>query len=140
MAWTGWRPSEEDAAKGLAFDPVVEALVPDPSEVGPFFVLQGWLGPGVADGVYRVYRHHDLSEYHEIAREDIRYAAPAGEATRVWVRRGAPMRHVVLRAEPAEVDYLSGPIAEHEAHRLVIEQGDLAAKPTRCPPCPSRSP
>lgn len=143
MAWNTWGPSDEDRAKGLSFDETVSALVPDPSEVGAFFVMQGWLGPGVAEGVYRVYQTHALDEYYEIAREHVHHAVPVGEATRVWVVRGAPMRHVILRAEPAEVDYLSGAIAEQEAKRVAAGppvEGLAGLGPTKCPTCPSVSP
>jgi hypothetical protein len=106
--------------------------------------MQGFLGPSPTPGVWRLYQNHALDEYFDIDERYIQACAPhPDEGVRLWILRGSPMDHVVKRATPAEVDYLSGPIADQAVRRA--EAGAPAealdpAKVTACPPCPSRSP
>ena len=147
MAWKKWEvwvPTAASTAKGLAFDPLVTTLVPDPTDVPELFVMQGLLGPSPTPNVWRLYRNHAMNEYYDIDEKYVHHCEPLpAEGVRVWVLRGSPMAHVVQQARPAEVDYLSGPIADQAARRAAVAapiDGPGGPEPTACPKCPSQSP
>ena len=129
MPWTAWGRSDEARGKGLYPDPVVRRISPDPTEIPDLFVIVGLVGQASRRNVWRVYLNYALTEFVEVAEQDIVYVRTTdGERSRVWVRSGADVRHVVQRAtraedaprggayvarRPAAADeayYLSGPI------------------------------
>jgi hypothetical protein len=130
LAWNPW-DSPEGQARGLNNDPLLDWIAEDPTEIPDYFVIIGLVGKAPEEKVWRIYLNYALSEYYEIAEEHIVYAQTTDdERTRVWVRSGSPMSHVLrrpTRAEriayvpgrgqrrttlPNESYYLSGPIAE----------------------------
>lgn len=126
-----WRTADAED-KGLGVDPLVQLLADDPDAVPDLYVVVGLVGRASRAGHWRVYLNYELTEHLEVAEADVVLAAPAGEdQTRVWIERGATVRHVVqrpMRAErqvvaarraggqrisgPSEEGYLAGPLAE----------------------------
>jgi hypothetical protein len=145
---SGRRPRRESASArrqriGLVPAPIVTALVKDPANVPQYFVLRGWVGAGSSAGVWRVYRTHTLDEYFELDEDDICWVNVIGdpEPDMIWVARGAKLRHVLLRAQSAELDFLTGTIADEAILEGRGDQGTVVVpQPTACPPCPTRSP
>lgn len=145
MAWKKWEQWDmaAGAKKGLVPGPLVLRLAADPGNVPEYFVMQGLLGPAAQPDTWRLYRTHALDDYYEIEEQYIVWADAIAEGHRVWILRGSPMLHVEKRARPAEVDYLSGPMAEQVARRETAAapiETVGGPEPTACPPCPSRSP
>jgi hypothetical protein len=83
----------------LVPDPLVEVLVPDPSQPPPPTVtLAGLLGRSPREGSWRLYFSSILERYAEFKEEDVLHSVKipreqspfAGiEATRVWIRHEA---------------------------------------------------
>jgi hypothetical protein len=84
-------------SSGVAEDPLVASLVPDPSQGPPnTSVLAGYLGRGTEEGVLRLYLTPDLNEYVEISEDDIlhRVSLPNDRGTQIWVRNDLDVRYV----------------------------------------------
>jgi hypothetical protein len=138
MPWTPWPVTTTQSNKGLvpaeAFPPVI---APDPSDVPDCFVMEGWIGQAVRTNVFRIYVNPAMSEYFEVADADIIYAevvTTVANRKRVWVKRGADMRHVVQRLQRAEVTYLAGDVAE-QTQWPEHPKGEWGPEPTKCAGC-----
>ena len=89
----------DDPKVALVPDPLVESLMPDPSQPPPPTVaLAGLLGRSAKEGHWRLYFSSALKRYAEFKEEDVlgsvkipKERSPfAGlEATRVWLKREA---------------------------------------------------
>src|SRR6516162_2510772 len=82
--------------------PLVEALVPDPSQGPPnATVLRGFLGKSTHDGVWRLYLTSALDEYIEIPEADILHSRqlPDDQGTVVWVPKGLQLQHIRTQAQ-----------------------------------------
>jgi hypothetical protein len=113
----------------LVADPVVERLVPDPSQPPtPTVSLLGLLGRSTKEGYWRLYFSTELNRYAEFKEEDVLHSLKVPraqppflgmEATRVWIRADA------------EIEY-----TRHESRRVQAKvlQGDLAARSPINPP------
>lgn len=138
------------ADKGLEDDPLLEFLG-DFADTTDFFVVVGLVRkvPGAAR--WRIYLDFALSEYYEVAEEDVVYATTtADDSTRVWIESGVPVRHVVQRPTRAERiwsspgraarraaygdgQYISGSIAEWgDGFGAPDEDGDPQGTGCRC--------
>jgi hypothetical protein len=118
-----------DEPDPLVADPVVERLVPDPSQPpAPTVSLLGLLGRSTKEGYWRLYFSTELNRYAEFKEEDVLHSVKVPralppflgmEATRVW-----------LRAD-AEIEY-----TRHESRRVQAKvlQGGLAARGPILPP------
>lgn len=138
MPWEEWEVTPEQEGRGLTPDDFVALIAPDPSEVPDSFVLEGWIGQAVRPNVFRIYVNPAMSEYFEVAAADVRLVQEITNVTntkRVWVRRGADMRHVVQRLQRAEVAYLAGDVAQ-QAEWPVHPKGEWGPEPTKCSQCP----
>lgn len=101
-------------SEGLQQHPLVDALVPDPSQVAPNARrIVGYLGRSSSTGVWRLYLSQNLDRYVEIPEADILHTQqlPGTQGTAVWVRRGIRFQYVQVQVSQVEADYLSGPIA-----------------------------
>jgi hypothetical protein len=98
-------------------DPLIEKLVPDPSEPPRVSILTGWLGRSQRKGYWRLYVTSSLDEYLEFREEDVRHyqslrtdESPLG-GTVVWVREGAEILRTTSTGAATEREFLRGEIA-----------------------------
>jgi hypothetical protein len=100
----------------LVPDPLVEKLVPDPSQPPPPTVaLVGLLGRSRREGHWRLYFSTELNRYAEFKEEDVlrsvkipREQRPfAGlEATRVWLKREAEVEYTRTESRRVRAEVL----------------------------------
>ena len=99
-------------------DPLVRDLVGDPSEVPDTVVMAGFLGESSEDGRLRLYLSPQLTEFVEIAKEDLlrREPLPEGQSplggSLVWIRRSADVRLTRTRSRQVQAEFLQGNIVE----------------------------
>jgi hypothetical protein len=97
-------PNGIDDPKGaLIPDPLVESLVPDPSQPSPPTVaLAGLLGRSAREDHWRLYFSSALKRYAEFKEEDVlgsvkipkeQHPFAGLEATRVWLKREAEVEY-----------------------------------------------
>jgi hypothetical protein len=94
--------------------PLVQALVPDPSQPAPdATVLRGFLGKGTDSGAWRLYLTPTLDEYVEIPESDILHVEdlPDDRGSLVWVPKSLDLQHVQTQARKVQAEMLSGPLA-----------------------------
>jgi hypothetical protein len=98
----------------LGEDPLVAALVPDPSEGPPdSTVLHGYVGKSTTAGDWRLYLDHALTSYVEVAEGDIlhhRQAADDG-GTLIWVPKALELKVTRVSSTTIQAEFLSGAIA-----------------------------
>jgi hypothetical protein len=104
----------------LVPDPLVEKLVPDPSQPPPPAVaLTGLLGRSARESHWRLYFTSALERYAEFKEEDVlgsvkipREQSPfAGlEATRVWLKREAEVDYTRTESRRVQAEVLQGGI------------------------------
>jgi hypothetical protein len=128
--------------EGLEPDPIVEKLVPDPSEPAiPAIVLTGLLGRSARDGYWRLYFTAELDEYTEFREEDVIHHEPMGqehppfvglESTKLWVKRDAEVMNTRI-GSPSQVQatFLAGDIATGSTAGTTA--GPLGAEPAGVP-------
>jgi hypothetical protein len=104
----------KDSYRNFDEDPIVEALVPDPSRVPMLQLVRGFQARAVDDELLRIYLVADLSRYVEVARKHVRLVRPipGGEGSNIWVDHEAPMVQTDRRATRAGAEYLCGPVTE----------------------------
>jgi hypothetical protein len=100
----------------LVPDPLVESLVPDPSQLSPPTVtLAGLLGRSAKEGHWRLYFSSALKRYAEFEGEDVlgsvkipKEQSPfAGlEATRVWLKREAEVEYTRTESRRVRAEVL----------------------------------
>lgn len=103
---------EQPRSEGLEPDPLVEALLPDPSAGPPnVIVLQGRLGRSTTEGVWRLYTSETLDVYVELPESEIRYTRrlPGDAGVIVWVSASDEVR-VVNTTRRVQADFLGGAI------------------------------
>ena len=94
--------------------PLVDALLPDPSQTPPNSTrIVGYLGRSTASGIWRLYLSPNLDRYVEIPEADILHTQefPGNEGTAVWVRSDLRLQYVAVQSSQVQADYLSGPVA-----------------------------
>lgn len=129
-------PSNEEEPlgyEGLKPDPIVEKLVPDPSEPAlPAIVLTGLLGRSARDGYWRLYFTAELSEYTEVREEDVLHHESMGkehppfvglESTKLWIKRDAEVMNTRL-GSPSQVQ--ASFLASDIGPDLTVEAGTAA--------------
>ena len=98
----------------LGEDPLVAALVPDPSEGPPdTTVLHGYVGKSTTADSWRLYLDHALTSYVEVAEGDIlhhRQAADDG-GTLIWVPKSLELKVTRVSSTTIQAEFLSGAIA-----------------------------
>ncbi len=100
-------------ARKLEEDQLVQRLVPDPSQGPPnATVLRGYLGRGTDKGGWRLYLTDALDEHVELSEADILHTQklPDDHGTLVWVPKTCTLRHVCVRSEEVQADFLCGHI------------------------------
>lgn len=109
----------------LQEDPLVEALVPDPSQGPPnAAVLQGYLGKGTTERVWRLYLTPDLAAYVELPEDEILHSEKQpDDGTFVWVRKELRLTVHRLQAAQVQADFLSGPVADARLDPAVTAAG-----------------
>src|SRR3712207_227781 len=110
----------DEPTKALVPDPLVESLVPDPSQPPPPTVtLAGLLGRSAKEGYWRLYFSSALEHYAEFKGEDVlgsvkipKEQSPfAGlEATRVWLKREAEVEYTRTESWRVRAEVLEGGI------------------------------
>ena len=114
----------------LEEDPLVEALVPDPGQGPPdAAVLQGYLGKGTTEDVWRLYLTPQLDQYVELPEAEILYSQKQpDDGTLVWVRKDLSLS--VQRPQPAQVqaEFLGGNIAGARLQQAAPAGGAGAAR------------
>jgi hypothetical protein len=106
--------------EGLEPDPIVEQLVPDPSESAvPAIALEGLLGRSPKDGYRRLYFTIEFKEYAEFREEDVLHREPMEkehppfvglESTRLWVKPNAQVTHTRTESRQVQASFLTGDI------------------------------
>jgi hypothetical protein len=94
-------------------DPLVEALIPDPSEGPPnAVVLHGRLGRSTAEGQWRLYTSDALDEYVELPEAEILHTRdlPDDRGTLVWVPATLELNYVRSQRRGVQAEFLGGPI------------------------------
>ena len=91
--------------------PLVENLVPDPTQPAPpMKAFEGLLGKSGREGYWRLYLSRELNDYIEVKEEDVLNGVSIPqelsllrvEATRVWLRRGAEIAYTHTQSGRAE--------------------------------------
>jgi len=97
----------------LKQDPLVDKLLPDPSQASPEVVaMVGFLGKSTRQGFWRVYFTAELNDYAEVAEADLIHtqAKPSTESpmggTVVWIRRQAQVQRI--RTQSAQALSIAG--------------------------------
>jgi len=106
---------EGRGAKGpLKEDPLVAALVPDPSAGPPdSTVLHGYVGRSTRANCWRLYLDAALASYVEVSEDDIlhhRQIADDG-GTLVWVPKSLELKVTRVSSTTIQAEFLSGAIA-----------------------------
>ncbi|HVF13226.1 MAG TPA: hypothetical protein VM942_01435 [Acidimicrobiales bacterium] len=95
--------------------PLVEALVPDPSEPpDPSVAIVGLRGRSAAAGTLRLYVTATLDVYVEVPEGEVIHTRelPDDGGTQVWVRTSARVKHVRVESQQVQAEFLGGSIAE----------------------------
>lgn len=129
-------------------DPVVDALVPDPSQGAPgTTVLHGYLGKSPTEGVWRLYLDPALTEYVEVPEADIQHSEtlPDASGTSIWVLSTTPLKHVRTETQDVQAEFLGGAItdellATRPAGPVGVPGGQIPAPVSLAGPCISRVP
>jgi len=126
-------------AKTIKENQLVARLVPNPAVAPDLVRLTGYLGRSARQGYWRLYQTMELTDYLEIAEDDIVHSeSPEDESpTVVWVRREATIKRVHSESVQAQADFLRGDIAGDFLSKvgLTIAQGSVgmgAAGSRRC--------
>ena len=132
------KPVPVNSNPNLVETQLMQDLVPDPSAIPEVVVLTGLLGQGRNLDVWRIYVSYDLTEYFEFDGAAVRAAESAGGSrTRVWITQ-QPIRRVTTRSWSAEIEYLSGAIANQAAGvssprtALSVSDEGSGPEPTKC--------
>ena len=98
----------------LKEDPLVAALVPDPSAGPPdTTVLHGYVGKSTSANRWRLYLDATLASYVEVSEDDIlhhRQVADDG-GTLVWVPKSLELKVTRVSSTTIQAEFLSGAIA-----------------------------
>jgi hypothetical protein len=107
---------ERPGTKDLKQDEVIARLVPDPADPPHVIRLAGYLGKSARRGFWRLYLTLELSDYVEVAEDDIVHSQalasqehPLG-GTAVWIRSDATLQHVRTESRQAQAEFLQGDI------------------------------
>ena len=105
--------AEKKRGEGPEPDPIVEALIPDPSAGPPnATVLHGYLGRSATEGSWRLYTSETLDEYVELPEAEILHTRrlPDDGGTLLWVPATLELRYVQT-ARGVQAAFLGGPIS-----------------------------
>lgn len=104
----------------LKGDSIIEGL--DPEICGPegLAILEGFLGDGVSDGMWRLYLTLELDEYFLLREQDVVAQRQSGLGSIVWMKRDAIVRYVRLGSaggfaqgtSSTSASYLTGGISQ----------------------------
>jgi hypothetical protein len=125
--------------------PLVEALVPDPSQPPERTTkLFGYPGKSPDAKSTRLWLDLDLSSYVDVPDDAIRYSKtlPDDAGTIVWVVADAPLQYGSVTSHQTQADFLSGGIATaYLGAAGPAAPGPLPTlSPCSCPPPPTRLP
>jgi hypothetical protein len=107
---------ERPGTKDLKQDEVIARLVPDPADPPHVMRLAGYLGKSARRGFWRLYLTLELSDYVEVAEDDIIHSQALVSqddplaGTVVWVRSDATLQHVRTESRQAQAEFLQGDI------------------------------
>lgn len=97
-------------------DPIIECLVPDPSQVPDVRLISGLLGKAAKDGYWRIYLNPNLTSYVEFCEKDVVHTEQFDRekrllgGTAVWVKREANLKRIQETSREAQADFLQGSI------------------------------
>src|SRR6476660_1567722 len=97
----------------LGEDPLVAALISDPSEGPPdSAVLHGYVGKSTTAGSWRLYLDAALTSYVEVADGDILYHRQLADdgGTLVWVSKSLQLTVTKVSSATIQAEFLSGTI------------------------------
>jgi hypothetical protein len=100
--------------RGLQEDPLVAALVPDPSAGPPdATVLHGYLGKSTTANCWRLYLDAALTSYVEVSADDILHHTQIADdgGTVVWVPKSLELTVTKVSSTTIQAEFLSGAIA-----------------------------
>jgi len=123
----------------LKEDPLVAALVPDPSAESPdTTVLHGYVGKSTRPNYWRLYLDATLTSYVEMSGDDVRHQQQLGDGgTLVWVPRSLELKITKVSSTTIQAEFLSGAIAAGRMQaKARVSAASLAALP-RTVGCPS---
>jgi hypothetical protein len=94
-------------------DRLTEAVIGEDLTPPALVVLQGYVGRSPEAGRFRLYLTPLLTEYVEIAHDDVLHARklPEDGGTMVWLSRELDLPRVLTRSERPEDTFLAGDIA-----------------------------
>jgi len=126
----GQRQPRRRAAANIKPHPLVEALVPDPSQPPVKATrLFGYPGAGTDDGTTRLYQDLDLTSFVDIPNDAILHSQTLENdaGTLVWVDPSATVRHSTVQSHEVQADFLSGGIQEAHLAAAAGMEGIRAA-------------
>ncbi|HVF13225.1 MAG TPA: hypothetical protein VM942_01430 [Acidimicrobiales bacterium] len=95
--------------------PLVEALVPDPSQPpDPSVTIVGLRGRSATGDTLRLYVTATLDEYVEVPEAEVVHSRelPDDGGSQVWVRASATITHVRVETQQVQAEFLGGSIAD----------------------------
>ena len=132
---------EGDGAAGrLKEDPLVAALVPDPSAGPPdTTVLHGYVGKSTTANSWRLYLDATLASYVEVAEDNVlHHTQIADGGTLVWVPKSLELQVTTVSSTTIQAEFLSGAIAAGRMQPTARAAGaPAAAALPRSVGCPS---
>jgi hypothetical protein len=107
-----------DVKKKLIPDDIVKKVRPDPgAEPSKVIMLNGFLGEGKEKGRWRLYLTPQLTEYVEIAEDDIVHSVSLATekdpllGTQLWVKSDANITHTRVDSQKVQAEFFKGEIA-----------------------------
>ena len=100
----------------LRSDPLVQKLVPNPTQHAPSVMFVGFVGEGALPGMWRLYLGPELSDYIEFSGEDVVHTEPVSAeqsslgGSSVWLRSGTNVRYTHISSKQVQADFLQGAI------------------------------
>lgn len=120
----------------LVPDKLIEALVPDPSQLKHLTRRVGWVGKSTREGFARLYLNLNLNSYLEFRESDVVHVVPlpAEEGRRfggtaLFFERDAELTHVRTTPQEASSQWLGGDIMRSVWGRGVGGPGSFAPTP-----------
>jgi hypothetical protein len=110
------RASAARATPALAPDPLVDALIPDPAQAPPdVIVMAGHLGRSPVAGRWRLYLAIDLSDFVEVAEDDIMFSRSIdGDlgGTALWIKASASLERGTTTTQQTAAGFLQGKLTD----------------------------
>jgi len=124
---------KERGRKPLAPEPLVESLMPDPSQHAGAMAIVGFLGRSPRSGYWRLYMSPELSDYVEFGEADVVHTLPLSTqqsplgGTSVWLKRDTELVYTRTVSLKAQAEFLQGPIMQDWMPDVGVQGLSIAA-------------